>query len=62
MDVGHQGLGRPRGGVLAAADGGGEGGLAAALGTAWAHAVNVRLVLERRGDERMLQVRVVGGE
>lgn len=38
-------------------DGGGDGGqLAAALGTKWAHAVNVRLVLERQGDRRFIKV------
>lgn len=33
-----------------------DGQLAAALGTKWGHAVNVRLVLERRGDTRVVTV------
>jgi len=30
--------------------------LAAALGTKWAHSVNVRLVLERQGTQRFIKV------
>lgn len=33
-----------------------EGQVSAALGTKWAHAVNVRLVLERKGDGRVITV------
>jgi hypothetical protein len=32
-------------------------GLNAALGTKWAHYVNVRLILEREGDKRSLKVK-----
>jgi hypothetical protein len=49
------------GGGGAAAGGGGGGGddghLAAALGTKWAHCVNVRLVLERQGERRFIKAR-----
>lgn len=34
-----------------------DGQVSAALGTKWAHAVNVRLILERRGDIRVVTVR-----
>lgn len=33
--------------------------MSAALGTKWAHAVNVRLVLERRGKSRVVTVSAV---
>jgi hypothetical protein len=36
-----------------------EGQVSAALGTKWAHAVNVRLVLERRGESRVITVGAV---
>lgn len=36
-----------------------EGQVSAALGTKWAHAVNVRLVLERRGEGRSIMVSTV---
>lgn len=39
--------------------GGGGGQLTAALGTKWAHCVNVRLVLERVLERRSLRVRHV---
>lgn len=39
--------------------GGGGGQLTAALGTKWAHCVNVRLVLERVLERRFLRVRHV---
>lgn len=42
--------------AAAAAAGGSRGGLSAALGTKWAHAVNVRLVLERVGERRIIKV------
>lgn len=37
-----------------------EGQVSAALGTKWAHAVNVRLVLERRGNSRLITVSAAG--
>jgi hypothetical protein len=47
-----------QGGGADAAAGGEDGGghLAAALGTKWAHSVNVRLVLERQGAQRFIKV------
>jgi RAD51-like protein 1 len=45
-----QGGGAPEGG------GDGDGHSAAALGTKWAHGVNVRLVLERQGARRFIKV------
>lgn len=42
--------------VQAALAGSTEGPVSAALGTKWAHAVNVRLVLERKGDGRVITV------
>lgn len=42
--------------VQAALAGGTEGQVSAALGTKWAHAVNVRLVLERKGDGRVITI------
>jgi hypothetical protein len=41
--------------------GSGPGTLAAALGTKWAHCVNVRLVLERLHERRFLRVGTAGG-
>lgn len=39
--------------------GGQAGGLVAALGAMWAHAVNTRLVLESRGPTRYVKVRAL---
>lgn len=46
-----------QGGGAPLGDGEGEGHLSAALGTKWAHGVNVRLVLERQGAQRYIKVR-----
>jgi hypothetical protein len=36
-----------------------QGRLTAALGTMWAHAVNLRLLMERQGQRRFLKVGTV---
>ncbi|KAI8476143.1 MAG: hypothetical protein J3K34DRAFT_514052 [Monoraphidium minutum] len=45
-----------QGGAAPATDGADNGHLAAALGTKWAHSVNVRLVLERQGTQRFIKI------
>lgn len=53
---GHNLPQRPGAGNTVRADLLTEGAVGAALGTAWAHSVNIRLLMERRGDKRILEV------
>jgi hypothetical protein len=54
-----QPLGPAAGTAMGASTSSTEGQVSAALGTKWAHAVNVRLVLERRGTGRVITVSAV---